>query len=149
MKTTLLILALLILTSCASQNKMASSTNVAFSYNWQVADGTLIINFANNKEFPEYSSSRAGKGNIKIKCRQEYLDFIDILRSNEIGYFHFNTVEVYLGVSNDNIIIIDSSGCLWKLSKPDALILADKLSLTMWIASINLCADVPCTCNKR
>jgi len=140
MKTKLLTatLLLLTLTSCSSQSN--------FTYNWQIADGTLIINFANCKEFPEYSSSRAPKGNIKINCRQEYLDLIDILRSNETGYFHFKTIEIYLGVLNEYFLILDKNGCLWKISKAEALILSDKLSLPLWIANIKPCEEIICVC---
>lgn len=136
----------LLLTATILLGFSLSAQTTQFQYNWQIADGTLIINFANNKEFPEYSTSRAGKGNIKIKCRQEYLDFIDILRSNEIGYFHFNTVEVYFGVSEGFILILSVDGCLWKISKTEALILADKLSLTMWINLIPVCPEIICVC---
>lgn len=150
MKTTLLILIATIQISCAQTR--------TFKYTFDINSGSLVINFANNREFPEYSTSRAGKGKIKIKCRQVYLDFEDILRKygnpneTENVYYHIDGLEIYTGVlSNDNLylILIDVNGNLWKLSKPDALMLANKMLNVppIILEQINNCADRICTCN--
>lgn len=140
MKTILLLLIFTI--SVQSQTR-------TFKYNWQIADGTLIINFANNREFPEYSSSRSGKGRIDIACRQTYLDLIDVLRSDESAYYKFGGMDIYTGLVSDYLIIIDASGCLWKLYQSDALILAQQLSLPLWIAMVTECEEIICCTNKK
>lgn len=138
---------------------MACAQTRTFKYNWQINDGTLIINFANNREFPEYGTSRAGKGVFMTNCRQLYLDFMDVLLKHgnpydtESVYYHFEGLEIYTGIYEGFIILIDnndfSSGNVWKLSKPDALILAEQLSLPIWVAMVSECPEIICCSNKK
>lgn len=143
----LLLFCLLALTSCSSQTR-------TFTYNWQIADGTLIINFANYRGNSEYGTSRDGKGLFKTKCQQTYLDFRDILfkhgnpDNSEEVYYHIEKLEIYTNVDG-YMLMIDNFGRVWKLDKPHALILASQLDNQLWIAMMLTCPDVQCCLIKN
>lgn len=143
----LILLCLLTVTSCLSQTR-------TFTYNWQIADGTLIINFANYRGNPEYGFSRAGKGLFKTKCQQTYLDFKDMLLKYgdpdnlEEAYYHFEKLEIYTNVEG-YILMIDNLGCVWRLDKARALILGSQLANQIWIAMMPICPDVQCCLTKN
>lgn len=142
MKTLLLTTTLLFTIFISAQTR-------TFKYTFDINSGTMVINFANCKELPEYGNSRAGKGKIQITCRQEYIDFQELLSNQSEGYYHFSSFEVYVGDLSDYFLIIDYQGALWKLSYSDALILGNQMLNvpSIILEQIIICPDVICVCH--
>jgi hypothetical protein len=151
------ILLLLIFCSCSSQK----SRTATFTYTWQISDGVLMIKFANTP-YGDYSGnsnyivSTAKFGYWNTNCRQTYLDFIDKLIQygnlpNRTNGYNDRTdhLEVITGRDFGFILLINDTFETWKLSKPEALILAAQLNQTIWINQIAICPDVPCICGEN
>lgn len=141
MKTLLLTATLLFTLFTFSQTR-------TFKYTFDINSGTMVINFANDRSLPEYSTSRSSKGKIQITCRQEYIDFQELLSNQIEGYYHFSSFEVYVGDLSDYFLIIDSQHNLWKLSYSDALILSNQMVNVppIILEQIVICPDVICVC---
>ena len=142
---TILIILLLILFSCSSQqlNKTAS-----FTYNWQIQDSIFTIKFANN-HWNKYSTNNDTYGYFSTNCRETYLDFISKLTQygkipnyTEITSDRTDDLEIITEPSQSYMLMIDNQKRIWKLTKSDALILAKQLNTKKWINIIQLCSNI-------
>lgn len=149
----LIITLFFISTSLFAQQKQIPTNPVNFTYNWQISDGTFIINFANTP-YLDYGNSIDAQGDWTTNWRKTYTDFIDKLIQYGSTPNHWegandqtDGLQIILDSSFGFILMIDASGRVWKISKANALLLANQLNQTIWINQIPVCADVPCNCN--
>jgi len=148
------LIAILLLSAISySQQKQTIIKPSNFTYNWQINDGVFTLTFANT-QYLDYGYSNDRIGTFTTNCKQTYLDFINKLiqygrlNNHDNGYSdRTDNLEIITDQSFAFILMIDNNGRVFKISKQNALTLANQLNQTMWISQIQNCVDLPCVCN--
>lgn len=135
MKTIIIIL----LTLTASAQRVPK-----FTYTATVSGGGLSVKFLNEPSGFVTSTDRYGY--FTTKCRENYIEFIVQLiklsrTDNRFQNYSFQIEEIEIMLQPDNpfIWIRDDNGRIWKISKPNALLLANQLNTQDKIDSIDIC----------
>ncbi|MGV3695519.1 hypothetical protein [Flavobacterium sp.] len=126
-----------------------------FAYSWSINHGVFTAVYLNTPWGVGTSSDATGT--FSLMCKEHYLELIVKLWNYGQTTAHiptrgFNGIDdngipglhVILQTSHPFILIMDSQGRVWKLTKPNAVALAEILMQQNLIDQIPACTQCPC-----
>lgn len=142
-----LILLLLLTISVSAQKS-------AFTYSWQINHGTFYAVYT-NIPWNQIQVSDSPFGQISFACLQDYLEFIRVLWTYGNMQAHtrpdetdINSVRIIIETSHPFVLVINTDLTVWKLTKAQALALANQLMLQSNIIQMTTCSDTNCICTQ-
>lgn len=123
------ILILLFSLSCFAQQRQP------FVYSYVVNNSGLHVVFANS-QYPwstRIEPSMDVLGTFTLDCRQDYIELIVKLLTYgnslhaTIANTQIGSIHIYIQMNHAFVLIVDDQNRVWKLTKPEALLLASTL----------------------